>query len=68
MARSSDEVGRPFPRWLSSSQAAELIGCDPRTLRRMVAEGRLPAARLGPRRLLRFDPRDLEALRRPGAR
>lgn len=64
MTFQTEEPARPA--WLSTDKAAALVGCDPRTLRRMVAEGRLPAARIGRRGVLRLDPRDLDALKRPG--
>lgn len=51
-------------RWVSQTEAAEYLGITDRTLRRMIAAGRLPAYRLGPR-LLRIDVADLDALMRP---
>ena len=54
--------------WLTAAQAAAFVACDPRTLRRMIADGRLPAARIGRRGVIRVDPRDLDALKRPGIR
>ena len=52
------------PRWIDQRQAAEYLGITDRTLRRMIAAGKLPAYRLGPR-LLRIDVNDLDALLRP---
>lgn len=51
-------------RWVSQTEAAEYLGITDRTLRRMIAAGKLPAYRLGPR-LLRIDVADLDALLRP---
>lgn len=51
------------PRWIDQRQAAAYLGITDRTLRRMIADGRLPAYRLGPR-LLRIDMGDLDALMR----
>lgn len=51
-------------RWVSQTEAADYLGITDRTLRRMIAAGRLPAYRLGPR-LLRIDVADLDALLRP---
>lgn len=52
------------PRWIDQRQAADYLGITDRTLRRMIAAGKLPAYRLGPR-LLRIDVADLDALLRP---
>lgn len=52
------------PRWLSKREACEHLGVTDRTLRTYIAEGRLPAYRLGPR-LVRIDAADLDALLRP---
>ena len=51
-------------RWINQREAAEYLGITDRTLRRMIADGRLPAYRLGPR-LLRIDVGDLDGLMRP---
>ena len=52
---------------LAPDAAAEYLGVSARTLRRRVADGDIPAIRLGPR-TIRFDPDDLadyiERLRR----
>ena len=52
---------------LAPDAAAEVLGVSARTLRRRVADGDIPAIRLGPR-TIRFDPDDLadyiERLRR----
>jgi len=46
-------------RLIRPQDAAAVLGCSPRTLRRRVADGTLPVQRLG--RLVRFDPADLLA-------
>lgn len=48
-------------RFESLVAAAERTGMSPRTLRRRVAEGKLPAYRSGPR-LLRVDAEDVDRL------
>lgn len=45
----------------SLSEAAERTGLSTHTLRRRIAEGRLPAYRSGPR-LIRVDPDDVDRL------
>lgn len=53
------------PRRLDTlSNAAEQFGVTPKTLRRWIADGRIPGYRLGPR-MLRVDLNELEALLRP---
>lgn len=47
-------------RLLPPADAAAVLGCSVRTLRRRVADGTLPARRIG--RLVRFDPNDLLTL------
>jgi excisionase family DNA binding protein len=46
------------------AEAASRYGVSTRTLRRWVADGRLPAWRVGPR-LIRVAPADVAALARP---
>jgi len=46
--------------WLDYERAAEYLGVSPRTVKRLVAQGRLRAATVGRRRLIHRD--DLEAL------
>ena len=43
------------------SQAASRSGLSPRTLRRRIAAGQLPAYRNGPR-VIRLDPQDVDRL------
>lgn len=45
----------------SLGTAAERTGMSVRTLRRRIAEGRLPAYRTGPR-IIRVDPEDVDRL------
>ncbi len=49
---------------LTLKEAAEWYGVCERTLRRRIAEGRLPAYRVGPR-AIRVRRADVEALARP---
>lgn len=46
---------------LNTEQVADWLQVDPKTVRALVYEGKLPAIRLGAR-VLRFDRRDVEAL------
>lgn len=48
----------------SLAEAAERTGISVDTLRRRIAEGRLPAYRSGPR-LIRVDIQDVDSLMRP---
>ncbi len=54
---------------ISVAEAADYHGCSQKTIRRAIADGRLPAYRLGAK-LIRIDPRDLDRLARkvPAAR
>lgn len=72
-ARGPERVPRALGRmsatdldpWIPQPEACDYLGgITDRTLRRYVAEGKLPAYRLGPR-LLRFRRSDLDALLRP---
>ena len=51
----------PAPRWATLTDAAGRAGVDPKTLRRWIASGLLPAYRMGPRRV-RIDLNDLDAV------
>lgn len=53
------------PAWVSQYEAAEYAGVTDRTIRRYIAEGKLPASRLAGQRLLRIRIADLEALFEP---
>jgi excisionase family DNA binding protein len=50
--------------YLSLGSAADYVGFSERTLRRYIAEGLVPAYRIGPRQL-RLKRCDLDALMRP---
>ena len=50
-----------LPERVSVSQAYQAIGCTERTLRRWIADGILPAHRVGPRRII-IKRADLEKL------
>ena len=52
------------PRWASLAEAAVYSRVPRSTLRRWIAQGLLPANRLGPRRI-EVDLNDLNALRQP---
>jgi len=54
----------PDPQWLSVAEAAARARVSERTIRRWVHEHRLPATRVGPRRI-EIDIRELDKLRRP---
>lgn len=53
-----------LPAPLSIDQAAECVGVSRDTIRRRIADGTLPAHRMGPK-LIRIHPADLERLYRP---
>lgn len=54
----------PHEPMLTIARAAELLDSSTDTVRRMIARGELRAYRYGPK-LIRIDPEDLRALRRP---
>lgn len=55
----------PTPRRLESiATSAEYVGCNPRTIRRYIAAGKLTGYRMGPR-LIRVDLGELDAILRP---
>jgi len=45
---------------LSSKQVAEYLGISDNTIRRLVAAGELPAYLIGKKKLVKFDPEDLD--------
>lgn len=51
-------------RYGSISDAAEYIGVTPRTIRQMIADGRLTGYRNGPR-LIRVDLNEIDAVMEP---
>ena len=60
----NSQSGRPGPRWASVAEAATYSGMSQRTIRRWVSQRRLPASRVGPRRI-EIDLNELDKLRRP---
>lgn len=58
----NDQSGR-VGRYASLEAAAEYYDVSPRTMRRAIADGRLPAVRVG--RQIRIAWADLDALARP---
>jgi excisionase family DNA binding protein len=56
----SPRKGHPMnDRLLSIAEVAQWLGCGPRTVRRLIADGRLTAHKIG--RVLRIDPGSVEA-------
>lgn len=53
------------PRLLTVRSVAEQLSVSTRTVHRWVANGTLPATRVGPNRLIRIDPRDLKKIIKP---
>lgn len=51
-------VERQHRRWANQAEAAEHIGVSPRTLRKYVAAGLVPAHRIG--RMIRFDLNEVD--------
>jgi excisionase family DNA binding protein len=51
--------GRSGRRLVSSKQAGECLGVSQNTIRKFVAEGKLPAYLIG-EKLVKFDPADLD--------
>jgi excisionase family DNA binding protein len=51
-------------RWVSPNQAAEHLGVTHRTIRNMIADGRLTAYRSG-RNIIRLDANELDAVLKP---
>jgi excisionase family DNA binding protein len=48
----------------SVNDAAEVLGCNPKTIRRYISDGRLTGYRVGPR-LVRIDLNEVDSLLRP---
>ncbi|MGI8445962.1 MAG: excisionase family DNA-binding protein [Streptosporangiaceae bacterium] len=57
-------VARSPRKYISIESASDLLGCSPRTVRRMVSAGEITGYRLG-KRLLRFDLQEVETALRP---
>lgn len=47
--------------WITIAQAAELMSCSTKTVRRLISSRQLPARRIGTR-MIRIDAADLDAL------
>ena len=45
---------------MSSKTAAEWLGISQNTIRKLVVDGKLPAYLIGEKKLVRFDPADLD--------
>jgi len=54
----------PHSQFVSLDEAAEYLGVTPRSIRRYIAEGRLPGYRLG-KKQIRVRTSDVEALLTP---
>lgn len=57
-------AARAAVQYETIAEAAARLGIHPKTLRRRIAEGRLPAYRLG-HQIVRLDPAEVDALLRP---
>ena len=64
MAKIRSQQQAQLRRWVAQDEAADYLGIDSTTLRRMVAKGQVTGYRIGPR-LIRFDLEELDALMRP---
>lgn len=53
------------PVWASLEHAAEYLGCSAKTVRRYIADGKLPAYRMAGRQTIRVKLSDLDALMSP---
>lgn len=62
VSRSPLQTPAPNRARLSPNDAARLLGVTPATIRRWVADGLLPAKRLGPGRRIVIEPADLDRL------
>lgn len=64
MPSATTAVHRPARRLAGIADAAAYLGCNPKTIRRRIADGTLTAYRFGPR-MLRVDLDELDRLLRP---
>jgi len=55
-------TSQPKTSWLTLDQAATYCGSSVKTLRRRIAEGALPAFRMGGRMTIRVRQQDLDAM------
>jgi excisionase family DNA binding protein len=64
MAKTGVSAGSRQRRYLKLSEAAEYLGVTDRTIRNMIADGRLTGYRCGPR-LIRVDLNEVDAAMSP---
>ena len=64
MAPLGPDYAMPHSQFVSLDEAAEYLGVTPRSIRRYIAEGRLPGYRLG-KKQIRVRTSDVEALLTP---
>lgn len=53
------------PAWATLEHAANYLGCSPKTVRRYIADAKLPAYRMAGRQTIRVKLSDLDALLAP---
>jgi excisionase family DNA binding protein len=68
VARMTDAATQPEPRWLDSREAAEYLGLNRDTLRKLAAERSIPSEQDGPGCKLFFERSVLDEWRRTGGR
>lgn len=68
VARLGTQTSDPLPEWLDSRRAAEYLGVNRDTLRKLAAERSIPAEQDGPGCKLFFRRSDLDDWRRAGGR
>ena len=56
-----------MPKFLSLAEVADSLGVSVKTVRRYIADGDLPAVRLGSTHTIRIRSEDVEAFTRPVA-
>jgi excisionase family DNA binding protein len=61
---STDPFAIAGAHWTSISDGANYYGVSPRTVRRLIAAGRLKAYRIGPR-IIRLDKAELDSVMQP---
>ncbi len=59
-AASSAAKTAPSRRLISSKKAGECLGISPNSIRKLVADGKLAAYLIGEKKLVKFDPKDVE--------
>jgi excisionase family DNA binding protein len=63
MPRKSSPIPAPRPHYVSPAEAADYLGVNERTVRRMVSAGKLPGYRLG--RLIKVDLNEVDSVLEP---